>query len=392
MAERVPEMMSATELRVKLAHLREELARAKRQGILVVPEGAMRWLSGMRHQIADMTPDAASPVSALVMVRTSGFEITLVAKAFEQPRLKDRVPEVFADQEGVVIRFTEAIPALEPGVLSPADSQYLEVLGRIVRPLVGGFEGDQFRKLAWLAAGATAALAESAHRIEPGMDGIEVRADVLGSLADRKIETNLVLVALEGQERHLHPLYESRYRIGKDCWVKLVTGARYAECIVSATVMVKFGARPTAQVALAYRALQQATMEYADGWRAGAVEGDLWAGLGGRFKAVEDRLGVPGLAASAYVHHLGGPTSPLGNRDYLLAQGGTRTMFPWMQFAINPVETIANTKVEVQGVVTPGGAPFMLDCSTQVSKRLLSFTEVTAQGGTRGKVPDIIQR
>lgn len=392
MNEHTPEMITATELSAKLAHLSAELGRAKLRGILVVPEGAMRWLTGMRHQIVDIAPDAPSPVSALIETTASGLAITFVTTRYELPRVRDRTPEVFAGQPGVRVDCRETMPAIGSGVLTPQDPSYREVLGRIVRPLVGGLEGDQFRKLSWLAAGATAALAESAHSLTPGMDGVAVRAEAFRSLAARKIECNLILVALEGQERHLHPLYESRYRIGKDCWVKLVTGARYAELIVSATVMVKFGSRPSAEASRAYAALQRATIEYADCYRAGAVEGEIYAEIGRRFKRLASETGVPQLADSAYVHHPGGPTSPIGNRDYLLEAGGTRAMFPWMQFAINPVEIVTNTKAEVQGVVRPEGPPLVLDCSTGVSRGQLSFTEIAAAGGTRGKVADIIQR
>jgi hypothetical protein len=67
-------------------------------------------------------------------------------------------------------------------------------------------------------------------------------------------------------------------------------------------------------------------------------------------------------------------------------------MFPWMQFAINPVETRFSTKVELQGIVQPEGAPHMLDASRFTPPDLMTFSDVVSVHGTRAKVPDILQR
>ncbi len=284
------------------------------------------------------------------------------------------------------------LPSVGTDVLLPSSPAWAEVTGKIVRPLLGGFAGNQYAKAAWLASAATAVLAQSACEIEPGMNGAEVRARTLSNLLSHDIDCNLVLVALKGQEAHLHPLWDARYRIEKECWVKLVSASRLADMIVSTTVMVKFGSRLTTEMLASYHALQEGAMEYADCYRAGASESELYTELGRRFAGLEKKHGIPGLGASAYAHHLGGPTSPIGNRDYIIEKGGTRRMFPWMQFAINPVENRFLTKVEVQGIVQEQGPPHMLDITRFTPAGLLEFREVVSAGGTRGMMPEILQR
>jgi hypothetical protein len=387
-----PPAITKEEISAKLAHLAAECQRVSSRGVLLVAEGALRWLTGMRHQVGDIAPGQPSPVSALVEAAGGRASVTFVAAPWELPRLADRIPEVFAGIDGVEVSVSGAMPRVPDGVIAPADPSYGELAGRIVRPLVGGLDGNQYAKLAWLAGEAAAALAESAQRLAVGMDGEAVRGEVARSLAEHRLDHNLILVALAGQERHLHPLPDARYRAERDGWAKLVVGARYAELIVSATVQVKLGRAPSPEARGAYAALQRAAVEYADCYRAGAVEGEIYAELGRRFKRVAEETGTAAIAESAYLHHPGGPCSPLGNRDYLLAAGGTRTMLPWTQFAINPVEALADTKVELQGVVMPEGAPLVLDCSARVPKGSMSFSQVTAAAGTRAMVADIIRR
>jgi hypothetical protein len=352
----------------------------------------MRWLTGVRHQITDVAPDASSPVHALVRRRGEVTDITFVSTPIEMPRLKDQVPEVFAGLPGIVLAFQSTLPSVGSDVLLPSSPAWAEVTGKIVRPLLGGFAGNQYAKVSWLAGAATAVLAQSACEIEPGMNGAEVRARTLSNLLSHDIDCNLVLVALKGQEAHLHPLWDARYSIEKESWVKLVSASRLADMIVSTTVMVKFGARLTQEMLASYHALQEGAMEYADCYRTGVTESELYTELGKRFAGLEKKHGIPGLGASAYAHHLGGPTSPIGNRDYIVEKGGTRRMFPWMQFAINPVETRFLTKVEVQGIVQEHGAPHMLDITRFTPAGLLEFREVASAGGTRGRMPEILQR
>lgn len=46
-----PPMITRDELDVKIAHLRSVLERLGRRAVLLSCEGAMRWLTGTRHQI-----------------------------------------------------------------------------------------------------------------------------------------------------------------------------------------------------------------------------------------------------------------------------------------------------------------------------------------------------
>ena len=198
------------------------------------------------------------------------------------------------------------------------------------------------------------------------------------------IESNLVLVALSGQEKHFHPLYTAANRVEPGCWVKLVSGCRYAELIVSLTVMAKMG-RPSERESLVYRALQQGTLEYADLFRSGAAEAAIYEEVGRRFQRIEKATGLVGFQPSAYFHHMGGPTSPLGNRDYLLQAGGAHVMVPWTQFAINPCDVLQYTKVELQGIVTPNGAPRMLDGSRFIPADARAVHHALRRGRHKGQ-------
>ena len=240
----VPAALGPEELRLKLAHLRRVLEQAAKPGIFLVQEGALRWLTGMRHQVIEVAPDAPSPVCALIMTRGSALELTFVGSFTELPRLRARLSEALADGPDLRLEVRERLPTLPEGCLAPGQADYAQVVGEVVRPLLGGLEGGQFRKLEWLHAHTHAALAGTAQAIEPGLDGEEVQALLRRELARRRIECNLVLVAVKGQEGHLHPLYDRGFRIERGCEVKLVTGTRFAELIVSASVMVRFGTPP----------------------------------------------------------------------------------------------------------------------------------------------------
>jgi Xaa-Pro aminopeptidase len=384
-----PPMLTKEELEGKLGHLRGVLDRRGLSAILLSQEGAVRWLTGTRHQIIDIAPDAESPVHALVHVRPEAVDVALLTTRIEMPRVHDQLTEVFRGMEGVRVEFRES-PGPPSESLLPGATGYEEAVGEIVRPLLGGPNGNQVRKVAWLHSMTVAVLAQTALRLEVGMNGAEVRGRVFSGLASRDVECNLILVALAGQEKHFHPLYDARYRVERGGWVKLVTGTRYAEAIVSATVMVKVGCPPSKEESRVYAALQRGVVEYADLYRNGMSESQIHKEVGERFARIERETGLGGFQASAYFHHLGGPTSPLGNRDYILEAGGTRSMFPWMQFAINPCDVLQHTKAELQGIVMPDGAPLMLDGSRFVPKDLGMFSEVRAQGGTVAMVPNVI--
>ena len=386
-----PAALNKIEISEKLAHLKAVLKSKKKAGIYLTQEGAMRWLTGVRQQITDIAANDISPVNALCAVKGSKFEITFITTPFETPRIKDELPPVFKDNKEVKIKFALNTPKMGASVIKPADTIYAETVDAICRPLIGGYKGNQFKKYTWVASMQTAAITKSAYEIEPGMNGVQVRQIMMNNMTDLGLETNMLLVALKKQEGHLHPLYNEKYKIGANGMLKLVSAGRLGDVIVSATQMVRFG-KITRKEATNYAALQQAVVEYADLYRNGANEHDIYLNCGKRFRMIAKDFGIKGFEKSAYLHHLGGPTSPLGNRDYCLDKTSANTCFAGMSFAINPVDCLTSTKVEVQGIVNAEGAPTMLDYSLYTPEDMLTFSEVTASGGTVAKVPNIIQR
>jgi Xaa-Pro aminopeptidase len=384
-----PPMTSASELGEKIAHLRRVVEREGRDTILFTSEGALRWLTGTRHQVGDIAPRADSPVRVLIRARASGTLLVFCSQKTEMPRILDQLPPLFASVPGVELDFRETLPTLPDDVLAPGGPGYDDALGAIVRPILGGARGHQMKKLEWLYGMTSAVLVETALQLRPGMTGAGIRGNVFRSLAEHDIECNMILVALPGQEKHLHPLYSSHYRAESGGWVKLVAGARYAELIASVTIMAKVGSPLSDEEEGIYSALQQGAVEYADLFRAGASEAEIYRGAGARFAEIEDTRRLKGFARSAYNHHMGGPTSPLGNRDFLLQETGSRAVFPWMQFAINPCDVLQFTKVELQGIVMPEGPPHLLDGSTFLPKDSGLFTTLGSSGGTTGPVANV---
>ncbi len=388
---RRPATLNKVEISEKLSHLKEVLKSRKKAGLYLTQEGSMRWLTGVRHQIVDIAPNDGSPVCALCMVKGNKFEITLVSAPFEMDRIKDEVPPMFKDNKEVKIKFALTAPKMGASIVKPADAIYASVVDQVCRPLIGDIKGNQFKKYTWTASMQTLAIARAAYEIAPGMNGSEVRQIMMKHMVDLGVETNMLLVALKKQEGHLHPLYNDKYKITSNSMLKLVSAGRLGDTIVSATQMVRFG-KITKKEAAHYAALQQAVVEYADLYRNGANEHDIYLECGKRFNKVGRDFGLKGFGKSAYLHHLGGPTSPLGNRDYCLDKTSSNTCFPGMSFAINPVECFTLTKVEIQGIVNTEGAPTMLDYSLYTPEDMLEFKEVTASGGTTAKIAEIIVR
>ncbi|MFW5997001.1 MAG: ribose 5-phosphate isomerase B, partial [Lentisphaeria bacterium] len=378
---KMPATITTDELRLKLQHLREILSANNRDAILITGEGAMRWLTGLKHQLAEIAPAADSPVNALVQLNDEGnYRITIAAKQYEMPRLKDQIPQLLEALPEVEYQFAETIPPATQAAttLLPAHDNYQEVIAQLIRPLLGGLEGNQYRKLQWLAETTMLKLVETGRELRPGMTGMAIRGNLLATLASTGIDANLVLIGTAGQEKHLHPIASAGYRLEKGQWTKLVVGARYAEQIVSQTLMVKTGAGISEREKDIYHTLCQAAVDYADLFRTGKNEKEIYAQMKERFKRLEKQSGWKGFAEAAELHHPGGSTSPLGNRDHILNPQGDFTFAPWTQFAINPVEPLTDSKVELQGVVMPDGKPpLMLDMAGEAEK-LLPFTKFTA--------------
>ncbi|MGE4488847.1 MAG: M24 family metallopeptidase [Kiritimatiellales bacterium] len=384
-----PPLTTGSELQSKLRHLAQVLGNAGYESIVLSSEGALRWLTGMKHQLGDIAPSAASPVQMLVRICNGDtFNITLTAKPFEMPRLKDELPPVFDGLPNVTVDFQETVPPVTTGMLLPDAEDYPELTGRIIRPVPGGFEGNSFKKLEWLSRTSMRVLGKTARQLEEGMDGLAVRGLILHNLMKCGVDANLVLVALYGQESHLHPIASTQYHVERGRWMKLVVGARYAEHIVSQSLMVNLGGDISAREAEVYRALQQAAVEYADLYREGAGEADIHAEMIACFRQIEQDRGLHGFAQSATLHHPGGGTSPLGNRDRMLDPSGKRVCEPWTQFAINPVDALCDLKVELQGLIQPQGKPpLILDMHADAPD--IPFRTVTSRGGTKAVLPDL---
>lgn len=386
----IPPPVTDEELQMKLRLLADVVSESGYSAIALSCEGAMRWLTGLKHQLGEIAPFAVSPVQAVVYVHSPGrIRITFVAKPFEMPRLKCEVPQVFGRLKDVEIGFSEQMPPVTESMLIAGMEKYAAMMDRMIRPLVSGMNGHSYKKLTWLSCAAMKALGSTARQLKVGQDGLTVRGMILLELARLGVDANLVLVALSGQEDHLHPIASRAYRVEKGRWMKLVVGARYAEHIVSQTLMVKLGGAAAAREVEVYRALQQAAVEYADLYREGAVERDIYTGMIERFRLVEKETGLKGFAKSATLHHPGGGTSPLGNRDRMIDPVGRRIFESWTQFAVNPVDTLCGMKVEIQGMVKPSGAaPLILD--TGLNEAGIPSRSVTASGGTEAVLPDLM--
>ncbi|MFZ2655492.1 MAG: M24 family metallopeptidase [Victivallales bacterium] len=386
-----PPAITPRELSDKLRRIEDVLNAGRYRGIVIKSEGAMRWLTGLKHQLGDISPSAISPVNALVVVRGNGqYGIKIAAKPYEIPRLDDEIPKIFNAVSGLECKIVESMPETDPGIMTPEHSGYAETIDRIVRPLVGGFSGNQYKKLDWLSNMSMKVLAETARQLKPDMDGLSVRGLLSLNLLKHGIDSNLVLVALKGQEKHLHPIASSAYRVERDSWMKLVVGARYSEHIVSQSIMVKIGKPPTKSENTLYMALQDAAVEYADCYRSGASESEIYSEMTARFQNVEDIYGLKGFSASALLHHPGGGTSPLGNRDRMLSPTGGRIFEPWTSFAINPVDSIEGFKVEMQGVVQPDDKPPSILDIAKFANELVGFRKVRSSGGTVAELPDLL--
>jgi len=102
-------------------------------------------------------------------------------------------------------------------------------------------------------------------------------------------------------------------------------------------------------------------MEYASQFTSHKTEKELYASLLPIGQKIEREHGIPHFARSAHIHHAGGPISPLGNRDFVISENGERTLFPYTQFSINPVDSILSLKCELQGIVIPNELPIIID-------------------------------
>lgn len=386
-----PPVITPAEIRLKLGHLCSIVAQRGYDAVKLESEGAMRWLTGRKHQVADIAPAAPSPVNALIKVNSDdSIHITFTTKPFEMPRVRDEIIPFFENVENVNCELSESTPSEHGQTLYPYDDDYREILDAVVRPLLGEAEANPYCKLEWLSKTSMLAMAETALSLTTGMTGLQVRALLLQRLALYGIDANLTLIALAGQHQHLHPIAADDYKVAEDCWLKLVTGSRFAEHIVSQSLMVKLGGTVTDEETAVYHALQDAAVEYADCYREGESESKIHSDMMERFKKIEKLYELDGFAESATLHHPGGGTSPLGNRDRLLNPNGNLILDAWTQFAINPVDVIKDFKVELQGVVQPNGKPPLLLNMDEYAQEKIPFRSVKSTGGSSVALPELV--
>lgn len=355
-----PQPLTQTELLAKLGHLDDVLASHGYQAVVLHSEGAMRWLTGMRHQVVDIDPHAPSTVRALV---ESGKPrtITFFSDPWEQARIADMMRHDIWGECAVLVHRSVGTPKSDKRTLVVEDSAYAEIERAIVSPLVEGRQGNQWEKLTWLVAQSRQALIEIAGDLRVGMNGWQVRSLIYEAYHRRHLELNLVMVGLAGMEHHLHPVVEDESIIERGTIVKLVIGSRYYDMFHSASQLVCIGRPLSDREGQVHHALQDAGLRYARTFEAGAVEADLHASLAAIFAAVERDHAIDGFAASAYLHHCGGPLSPLGNRDFVITASGKRPLLPNAQFAINPVDALEHLKFELQGISLEGQPPMIID-------------------------------
>lgn len=376
-----PDPITKVEFCAKLNHLENVLESNGYSSAYLRSEGAMRWLTGIRHQVVDISPDAPTTVQALVRIHPK-TSIVFFSEPWELARVYDIMSGGIWHGCGVEVMYGGSTPDFSrPESISPALAEYAELERAIISPLAEGLEGNQWDKLIWLIGESRKALIEVAGILEPGMTGWEVRTALYQSFHSRHVELNLVMVALSGMQKHAHPVINDDSVVKEGAVVKLVTGARYYDMFHSASQLVKIGGLPTERELHVHQALQEAAVAYADHFRNGAVESDLYASLDPIYHDIEKKYSLIGFDKSSHLHHSGGPLSPLGSRDFVISKQGTRKILPYAQFAVNPVDALEYLKFELQGVTLPEGAPMILDEFTWCRDERLYGT-VPWQSGT----------
>lgn len=356
-----PLPITKVEFCAKIQHLKDVLESHGYTGVYLCSEGAMRWLTGMRHQVVDISPNAQTTVQAIVTVHPKPT-ISFFSEPWESARVGDIMVKGIWNDCDIAVSYGGSFPDFSrPGLLSPTSGAYTELERAIVSPLAEGTKGNQWEKLQWLIGESRRALIEVARLLRPGMTGWEVRSAIYEAYHNRHIEMNLVMLGLSNMQKHAHPVVEDDSIVQTGDIVKLVVGARYFDMIHSASQLVAIGREPEEQELYVHRALQEATLDYADRYRNGAVESDLYRCLGPIFQTIAEKKALVGFEKSAYLHHGGGPLSPLGSRDFVVSAQGTRGILPYAQFALNPVDALLYLKFELQGVTLPSGAPLILD-------------------------------
>jgi len=358
-----PKSITNEEFCAKIELLKAVVEKFDGAAMYLCSEGGMRWLTGKRHQVVDIKPDTSTTIQAVVHTRTSTQpNIVFYSEPWESARVYDIIKSGPWNSCGIEASYGGTLcDFFEPGLICPAWENYREIERAIVSPLAQGVNGNQMDKLQWLASESRQALISIAKAVHVGMTGWEMRTLVYQTYHERHIELNLVMLGLSGMKRHLHPVIEDDSVVKDGTVIKIAVGARYFDMFHSATQLVKIGTNPTDREQEIHRALQEATLVYTDQFQHGAVEKNIYSSLGTIFADTARKHNLPGFEQSAYLHHAGGPLSPLGNRDFVISPDGLRPIIALAQFSVNPVDAIEYLKFELQGIVQPEGAPLILN-------------------------------
>ncbi len=355
----LPPSITENEFFAKLSHLKNIVVNHSSHAIYLESEGAMRWLTGKRHQVIDIHPSSQTTISAIISFDKNSYSLNFYSDPWEQNRLNDFLKNPMFQSNGVKsIQDTMDHLQLTNSIINPRMKEYREIEREIVSPLI---ENNQYKKLEFLVTNSREALLEVAHKVNSGMDGWTLRSLVYESYHKRHLELNQVILALDGMSSYQHPMVEDDSVVKEGSIIKIVTGSRFFDMFHSATQLVKIDNRVTNEENYLYHALQEMAIEYAKKFIPNTSEELLYASLIPIATTIEEKYNISNFKESAHIHHAGGPLSPLGNRDFVITQNGTRKIFPYTQFSINPVDSILHLKCELQGVVIPDDSPMILD-------------------------------
>ncbi len=381
-----PPPLTPHELRSKLSRLKAAVRLLNCNGVHLVQEGAMRWLTGLRHSVIDIDPAAESPVSAVVRFDNTCVRIQIVGKAFELTRAVPEIKTRFSMCPEIELSYATEVE-LPASVLIPRMPEYRSTVLSAVAPVAPTEDDNQIRKTEWLAKLSRLVLSYVLRHASVGTTGWVIRGEVLKRLSEACVECNEVLVGVSGQENFLHPVVNDGYRIEAGSFAKVAIGARYYDALYSITATAKYGTPLTKYEKRSESAMMAAALGYASRFRTGTRESDLYAAVHKVFQDVEDGFQVAAFADSAYYHHLGGPLSALGNRDYLISKDGRNTIGAYHMFSINPVHRETGIKIELQGITgTDGEEPRIID---EVSEGI-PFENFSTESGKTVRVPSIL--
>ena len=365
-----PPSITENEFLTKLAHVKQVLINNESTAIYLHSEGALRWLTGVRHQVIDIHPCDATTLSVIIKVEKNSYIISFYSEQWEQNRLKDIVRAPIFQLEGITttIQPLNAL-LLDQSIINPHTENYREIEREIVSPLCEGLNGNQYKKLEFLITSSREALLEIGHKLTIGMNGWNLRSLVYETYHNKHIELNQVVLSLHGMHGYQHPMVQDDSLIKKGDVIKIVTGSRYYDMIHSATQLVKIDSPVSEREHTIYEALQQMSITYASQFTTNKTEKELYASLTQIAQHIEKEYNIPHFSESAHIHHAGGPISPLGNRDFVITKNGMKKLLPYAQFSINPVDSILNLKCELQGIVIPHDLPIILDEFSHITNK-----------------------